>query len=107
MKSLLSLGIDTADWPHATRACGSSAASTGSSCDWPELASFPYYGLVRPRIDFDEVLARHAQKAGAILREATTVTGPLRDERTGRIIGVTIKGGHQSCAPRSSSPPTA
>ena len=27
---------------------------------WPDLASFPSYGLVRPRQDFDEVLARTA-----------------------------------------------
>ena len=25
---------------------------------WPDLASYPAYGLVRPRQDFDEVLAR-------------------------------------------------
>ena len=31
---------------------------------WPELASFPDYGLVRPRADFDELLVRQAVKAG-------------------------------------------
>src|SRR5437764_3135852 len=56
---------------------------------WPDLASFPSYGLVRPRQDFDEVLARAAQKAGARLHEETTVTAPVRDERTGRVVGVT------------------
>ncbi|WP_250292561.1 geranylgeranyl reductase family protein, partial [Frankia sp. CiP1_Cm_nod1] len=55
---------------------------------WPELANWPDYGLVRPRLDFDELLARHAEKAGAQLREETTVTGPIRDERTGRVVGV-------------------
>jgi geranylgeranyl reductase family protein len=54
---------------------------------------------VRPRIDFDEVLARAAQKSGARLQEATTVTGPLRDERTGRIKGVVLKDGKQLRAP--------
>src|ERR1700729_2952177 len=43
---------------------------------WPELGSFPGYGLVRNRMDFDETLARAAQKAGARLVEDTTVTGP-------------------------------
>ncbi len=60
---------------------------------WPELANWPDYGLVRPRLDFDELLARHAEKAGARLREETTVTGPILDERTGRVTGVQAKAG--------------
>lgn len=61
--------------------------------DWPSLASFPPYGVVRPRNDFDDLLARGAQQAGARLRQQTTVTGALTDERTGRITGVTAKTG--------------
>jgi len=56
--------------------------------EWPDLTEFPSYGLVRTRLDFDQVLARQAQKAGARLDESTTVTGPVLDERTGRIVGV-------------------
>jgi geranylgeranyl reductase family protein len=56
--------------------------------DWPDLSSFPGYGLVRTRLDFDEILARHAQKAGARLLEGHNVTGPVRDDRTGRVTGV-------------------
>ena len=55
---------------------------------WPELSSYPGYGLVRPRTDFDEILARRAEQAGARLVEGLTVTGPVLDERTGRITGV-------------------
>ena len=40
-------------------------------------------------MDFDEILARHAQKAGARLMERTAVTGPVIDDRTGRVTGVT------------------
>jgi geranylgeranyl reductase family protein len=58
---------------------------------WPDLSSYPGFGLVRNRLDFDEILARHAQKAGARLLEGTNVTGPLRDDRTGAIIGVTAR----------------
>ena len=58
---------------------------------WPELSSYPGFGLVRTRLDFDEILARHAQKAGARLLEGVTVTGPLRDDRTGRVTGVTVR----------------
>src|SRR4051812_22074562 len=56
---------------------------------WPDLAAFPSYGLVRPRTDFDELLARTAQKAGARLHERTNVAGPVIDERTGNVVGVT------------------
>src|SRR6516165_8859869 len=59
--------------------------------DWPELSSYPGFGLVRTRLDFDETLARAAQKAGARLLEGINVTGPLRDDRTGRVIGVTAR----------------
>src|ERR1700723_3235523 len=37
------------------------------------------------------MLARRAQQAGARLLEGVTVTGPVLDERTGRITGVTAK----------------
>jgi menaquinone-9 beta-reductase len=98
VKSLLTLGIDTSDWPR-NRGLRIYGGKHRLELDWPELASFPDYGLVRPRTDFDEVLARHAQKSGASLREATTVTGPLRDEHTGRINGVTMKDGSSLRAP--------
>jgi menaquinone-9 beta-reductase len=58
---------------------------------WPDLSSYPGFGLVRSRLDFDEILARHAQKAGARLLEGVNVTGPLLDDRTGRITGVTAR----------------
>ena len=57
---------------------------------WPELSSYPGYGLVRTRLDFDETLARTAQQAGARLLEGMTVTGPVLDG-TGRITGVTAR----------------
>lgn len=58
---------------------------------WPELADYPSYGLVRTRLDFDAILAQHAQKLGARLEERTAVTGPIIDEGSGRIVGVTAK----------------
>jgi flavin-dependent dehydrogenase len=57
---------------------------------WPELSSYPGYGLVRTRLDFDEILARTAQKAGARLLEGMTVTGPVLDD-AGRLTGVTAR----------------
>jgi menaquinone-9 beta-reductase len=59
--------------------------------DWPELSSYPGFGLVRTRRGFDEIVARAAQQAGARLAEGVTVTGPVLDEETGRITGVTVR----------------
>jgi len=56
--------------------------------DWPDLASYPGYGMMRNRRGFDESLARTASKAGARLLEGVNVTGPVLDDRTGRITGV-------------------
>jgi geranylgeranyl reductase family protein len=58
---------------------------------WPELSAFPGYGATRARLDFDQMLAGQAAKAGARLLENVTVTGPRMDERTGRITGVTAR----------------
>ncbi len=93
VKSLISMGIDTspdAGWLHnkGLRIIG---GGMRLELPWPELASFPSYGLVRPRSDFDDVLVRQAVKAGAVLHENTTVTGPVLD-KSGRITGVTTKG---------------
>ena len=91
VKQLVAMGLDLspdAGWirNHGLRIIG---GGMRLEMPWPDLASFPSYGLVRPRQDFDEVLARTAQKAGARLYENTTVTGPVRDERSSRVIGVT------------------
>jgi geranylgeranyl reductase family protein len=54
---------------------------------WPELASHPNYGLTRTRMDFDQILAQAAVKAGAKLRTSTNVSGPIVDQ-SGRVVGV-------------------
>jgi geranylgeranyl reductase family protein len=58
---------------------------------WPALGSYPDFGLTLPREQFDQRLAEHAVAAGADLRTNTTVTGPLLDQRSGRVIGVTAQ----------------
>jgi geranylgeranyl reductase family protein len=93
VRSLVSMGIDTSEqagWLHnkGLRIIG---GGMRLEIPWPELASYPAYGLVRPRSDFDDLLARQAVKSGAVLRENTTVTGPVLD-KAGRITGVTTKG---------------
>ncbi|WP_284328386.1 geranylgeranyl reductase family protein [Demequina litorisediminis] len=58
---------------------------------WHEQDSFPNYGLSLARASLDHRLAEHARSAGADVREGWFVTGAVRDERTGRVIGVTAK----------------
>ncbi len=55
---------------------------------WPELSSYPSYGLARRRAGLDHMLVDHARASGAKVLERTQVTGPLLDERTGRVVGV-------------------
>jgi menaquinone-9 beta-reductase len=93
VRSLVSMGIDTSEeagWLHnkGLRIIG---GGMRLEIPWPDLASYPAYGLVRPRSDFDDLLARQAVKSGAVLRENTAVTGPVLD-KSGRITGVTTKG---------------
>ncbi|HZK04300.1 MAG TPA: geranylgeranyl reductase family protein [Actinomycetaceae bacterium] len=59
---------------------------------WPETHSYPNYGMAKARTSFDETLARHAQQTGAELREGTTATAPILNERSGRILGVRARG---------------
>ena len=94
VKSLVHLGIDTTEANGFIRNRGLRILGGGLTLElpWPELASYPDHGLVRPRKDFDELIARQAQKAGARLQEQSNVTGPVLDA-AGRVIGVTAKVG--------------
>lgn len=58
---------------------------------WPELSSYPSYGLARSRMSFDHLLVEHARKSGATILEGMNVTEPVLDERTGRVVGVTAR----------------
>jgi geranylgeranyl reductase family protein len=90
VKQLIAMGVPTDVEDGWIRNQGLRIIGGGTRLElrWPDLAAFPDYGLVRPRQDFDEVLARHAQKAGARLYEQTNVSAPVLDERTNRVIGV-------------------
>ncbi len=92
VKQILAMGIDPDPANGWIRNQGLRIIGGGMRLElpWPELASFPDYGLVRTREDFDEILARQAQKAGARLHERTAVTGPVLDA-LGRIVGVSAR----------------
>ncbi len=89
VKQLVAMGIDTTT-PGWTRNRGLRVIGGGIrlELDWPDLTTFPNYGLTRTRMDFDDLLAGAAKGQGAQLHTGTTVTGPILDERTGRVVGV-------------------
>ena len=93
VKQLVGMGIplDAADGWYPNRGLRIIGGGVRLELDWPELSSYPGFGLVRTRRGFDETLARAAQRAGARLLEGVTVTGPVLDEATGRITGVTVR----------------
>ncbi|MCW2674408.1 MAG: putative electron transfer oxidoreductase [Frankiales bacterium] len=93
VKTLVEMGIDTSEANGFIRNTGLRIIGGGVKLElpWPELASYPSYGLVRPRLDFDDLLAQSAQKAGARLQTLTNVTGPVVEN--GRVVGVTAKVG--------------
>ena len=89
VRELVTLGIPTPEddgWikNHGLRIIG---CGMRLQLDWPDSSGFPPYGLVRTRLDFDDILARHAVKHGARLHELTNVLGPITD-RSGAIVGV-------------------
>jgi geranylgeranyl reductase family protein len=92
VKELVAMGVDI-DGPGWIRNKGLRVIGGGLrlELDWPDLHSFPDFGLVRTRADFDEILARNTERAGVRLLEGANVTGPVLDERSGYITGVTVR----------------
>ena len=93
VRQLVTMGVDT-QAPGWVRNKGLRVIGGGirMELDWPDLATYPNYGLTRTRMDFDEILAKAAVAAGATLRTSTTVTGPVLDD-AGRVVGVSAQGG--------------
>jgi menaquinone-9 beta-reductase len=91
-RQLIGMGFDL-DQPGWQKNKGLRIIGAGLRLElpWPDLATFPPYGMARARLDLDELLARHAEKAGARLQERTAVTGPVIDDYTGRVVGVTAR----------------
>ena len=93
VKQLVRLGIDTSTEAGWLQNKGLRILAGGMRVElpWPELGSFPDYGLVRTRLDFDQILARRAQKLGVALHEQTPATQPIVDDRSGRVVGVVAR----------------
>ena len=88
--SLRRLGIDVDD-PRFERHEGLRIYSRRVKIElpWPDLEDFPPFGLLMTRSEFDEILARNAEKAGARLMERTEALEPIADD--GWIRGARIK----------------
>ncbi|GAA4561913.1 geranylgeranyl reductase family protein [Planotetraspora kaengkrachanensis] len=92
VKELIGMGVDI-DGPGWIRNKGLRVVGGGLrlELDWPDLHSYPDFGLVRTRMDFDQILAEHAERNGVTLIQGITVTGPVLDERSGHVVGVTAR----------------
>jgi geranylgeranyl reductase family protein len=90
VRQLVKMGVDTSEKAGWLRNKGLRVIGGGIrlELDWPDLSSFPNYGLVRTRLDFDQLLADLARTAGATLLTSHNVTGPVLDP-AGRVVGVT------------------
>ncbi|MFP5225771.1 MAG: geranylgeranyl reductase family protein [Actinomycetota bacterium] len=88
VKALHHLGLDTTG-PEWARSEGLRIIGAGHTLElpWPELNGWPGYALVRARLDLDELLLRHAEKAGATVWTETEVVDPILDP-DGVVIGV-------------------
>ncbi|NLE97604.1 MAG: geranylgeranyl reductase family protein [Propionibacterium sp.] len=101
-RQLVRLGIDVSEsngWLHNKGLRVYAGRRDPYHFEWPELKDFPSYGLSRVRSDFDNLLAERAVELGADLHQGANVTGPILDDRSGRIVGVTTKTGEEHRAP--------
>jgi menaquinone-9 beta-reductase len=72
------MGVDMSD-PDFVRIEGLRVHSKDVTIDlpWPELQTWPSYGLVMPRLGFDHLLVERARGAGARILEATEAAAPI------------------------------
>jgi len=80
VQALLDMDIDTSA-PGFVRVDGLRVYGRRGGLDlpWPVLSAWPGYGLVRTRLDYDELLARRAAEVGATLWERAEAVSPVMD----------------------------
>jgi geranylgeranyl reductase family protein len=88
--AMIRMGVDP-DEPGYERVRGLRVHSRETTIDlpWPELRTWPDFGLVRTRHDFDHILVQRAQKAGARMLERTEALEPLIDD--GWVVGAMVR----------------
>jgi geranylgeranyl reductase family protein len=90
VKAIQDMGIDTDD-PRFERVIGLRvhARRTTIQLPWPDLTTFPPFGLVMPREGFDHLLVQRAVKAGARVLERTEAIAPVVVD--GWVQGATVR----------------
>ena len=104
VRELVSMGVDTSGWQR-NRGLRVIGGGHLLHFPWPEQASFPSYGMARPRALLDRDLAEHAAAAGARLLTGVTVTGPVTSP-TGRVTGVEARPTNRVAYPGIEGPTT-
>lgn len=94
IRELIEMGINLDPTQGWVRNRGLRVIGGGHTVElpWVEQPSLPNFGSCRSRAELDEILARHAQAAGAQLETGMMVTGAITDS-TGRVAGVTARRG--------------
>jgi menaquinone-9 beta-reductase len=100
VRAMQVMGVDTDD-PAFERVIGLRVYSRSATIElpWPELTSWPDYGLVMPRASFDQLLVQRAVKAGARFVEGIEALAPTTDG--GWVTGATVRATGEHEAPPS------
>jgi menaquinone-9 beta-reductase len=82
VRSLERMGVDPREsgFTRVDRLRTYGVRGTVIDLPWPKLRSFPTYGVVRTRLDLDNLLATRAEKAGARFLQGVEATKPVRAE---------------------------
>ncbi len=91
VKALWDMGIDTSDPGFARTGYLRTYGADGYKLDlpWPTIRSFPSFGLVMSRFDFDHLLAQKAVKAGATFQQGVEATEARQEG--GWVTGAVLK----------------
>lgn len=84
----LGMGPEIAGWAR-NRGLRVHGGGRAFELPWPDLASFPSYGVARPRAALDEAIARHAAAAGAVVWDHSEAKAPLVEN--GVVTGAMIR----------------
>ena len=91
----MGLAADVAKFHRVNR------AKVFSPSEWelpfPRRPGMPDHGHTARRLELDTLLLKNAESAGVEVRQSAEVVGPVLDD-TGRVTGVTLKGGEQVLA---------
>lgn len=87
----MGLGPELQTWERV-RGLRVHAAGRTLELDFPKLADWPNYGLVKPRKDLDQIVLNHAETAGAKVLYETQVKEPIFEN--GALVGFKARRGN-------------